>query len=123
MKSGRELSNLHFLDKASNIVFVGPPGVGKTHLAIALGIEVAKKRRRVLFISALDLVNQLSAQDYSNMLRPYLDALSRLDLLIIDELGYFELDKNKANLFFKLISKRCEKSSIIITNKPSQECG
>jgi DNA replication protein DnaC len=120
----RELSTLNFLSSAHNIAFIGPPGVGKTHLAIAIGLEATKQRRRVLFISAEELTTQLVAAKQSNTLVDYLDKISKIELLIIDEIGYLDIQKDSASLFFQLISKRYEKSSIIITsNKPFQEWG
>ena len=120
----RELANLNFLSHAKNIIFVGPPGVGKTHMAVAIGIKVAKARKRVLFFTAEELINQLISAELSKKLPEYIDSLSRKDLLIIDELGYLEIGKHPASLFFKLISKRYEKTSTIVTtNKPFDEWG
>jgi DNA replication protein DnaC len=112
------------LNDGENIIFIGPPGVGKTHLAIALGIEAAKARKRVLFYTAEDLTNELVAAEVSRRLPILLDTLSRIDLLIVDELGYLDLTKASASLFFRFISKRYEKASTIITsNKPFEQWG
>ncbi|MBW2650836.1 MAG: IS21-like element helper ATPase IstB [Deltaproteobacteria bacterium] len=120
----RELAELNFLREGKNIVFVGPPGVGKTHLAVALGIKAAKARKRVLFYTAEELINDLISAEVSNRLATLLDSLSRIDLLIVDELGYLELTRASASLFFRFISKRYEKTSTIITsNKPFEEWG
>jgi DNA replication protein DnaC len=115
------LATLHFLSDAKNIVFIGPPGVGKTHLAVALGLKAAMARKRVLFLTAEDIINELSAAEVSNSLQSFLDSLSRLDLLIIDELGYLNVSKQSAALFFKLISKRYESTSTIITSNRAFE--
>lgn len=118
----RELSELGFIRDAKNIIFVGPPGVGKTHLAVALGIKAAVARKRVLFCNAEELVSELIAAEYSKTSVDYIESIGRIDLLIIDELGYLEINKSAASLFFKLISKRYEKTATIITtNKPFEE--
>ena len=105
----RELATLSFLDSATNILLLGAPGVGKTHLSIALGLEATKQRRRVKFISAEDLTNELITANASNILTDYLESMSRIELLIIDEIGYLQLSKETSSLFFRLISKRYEK--------------
>lgn len=120
----RELAELNFLAEAKNIVFIGPPGVGKTHLAVALGLKAAKARKRVLFYTAEELVNELIAAEFTNTTAKLLDYLTKIDLIIVDELGYLELNKVSASLFFRFISKRYEKTSTIITsNKPFEEWG
>ena len=120
----RELGNLNFLAKTENLLFIGPPGVGKTHLAVAIGMKVAQNRKRVLFFTAEKLIEQLNAADVSGKLPSYLDIMGRIDLLIIDELGYLKMTRQSAELFFKLIAKRYEKGSIIVTsNKAFEQWG
>jgi DNA replication protein DnaC len=120
----RELATLEFLNTAKNILFIGAPGVGKTHLAIAIGIKAAQARKRVLFFTAEQLTTQLAAAEVSGRLNHFLDQLGRAELLIIDELGYLSLTKQTARLFFQLISKRYEKASTIVTsNKPFEQWG
>ncbi len=120
----RELATLEFLATAKNVLFIGAPGVGKTHLAISLGIKAAHARKRVLFFTAEQLTTQLAAAEVSGRLTTLLDQLGRADLLIIDELGYLSLTKQTAKLFFQLVSKRYEKGSIVITsNKPFEQWG
>ena len=110
-----ELNNLGFLSKHENILFVGPSGVGKTHLATSLGITAAKKRYSVYFISCHDLITQLNKVHFENKLDARIKHFCRYELLIIDEIGYLPVDKQGANLFFQLIAKRYEKHSTIVT--------
>jgi DNA replication protein DnaC len=120
----RELATLEFLKSAKNVLFIGAPGVGKTHLAIALGIKATHARKRVLFSTAEQLTQQLAAAEVSGRLNTLLDQLTRVELLIIDELGYLSLTKQTAKLFFQLVSKRYEKASTIVTsNKPFEQWG
>ena len=114
-----ELNTLGFLDRHENILFLGPSGVGKTHLAVSLGITAAKKRHSVYFISCHDLITQLNKAHFENKLEQRLKHFCKYELLIIDEIGYLPLDKQGANLFFQLITKRYEKHSTIITTNMS----
>lgn len=116
--------NLRYLEKAENILFVGSPGVGKTHLAIALGIEAAKQKQQARFINCNDLLLQLKKAHLNGNLEKKLKIYGRYRLLIIDEVGYMPIDQESAYLFFQLVNKRYEKhSTIITTNKPLSKWG
>jgi DNA replication protein DnaC len=111
----QDLSTLSFMDKKENIVFIGPPGVGKSHLGTALGIKACEDGRSVLFVSAIELMDNLHNFIAEGTLKQNLIKLSKIDLLIIDELSYFKMDKEKESLFFQVIRQRYEKNSLIIT--------
>lgn len=114
-----DFMTLRFIEKAENIIFCGSPGVGKTNLAVSIGIEAAKQRYSVYFITFQDLISQLKKAHDENRLDARIRWFCRYKLLIIDELGYQKMDTASANLFFNLIAKRYEKSSTIITtNSP-----
>ena len=114
-----DLMTLRFIEKAENIIFCGTPGVGKTNLAVSIGIEAAKHRYCVYFITFQDLISQLKKAASENRLEARIKWFCRYKLLIIDELGYQKMDVVSANLFFNLIAKRYEKlSTIITTNSP-----
>lgn len=110
----RELAELGFLGKAENVVFVGRPGVGKTHLSIAIALRACQARKRVLFSRAPDLLDQLLAAEVSRGLGKLIETLGRLDLLVVDELGYTPMDAHKANLLFQLVSHMYTRSSMIV---------
>lgn len=112
----RELASLAFLDQAVNVLFVGGPGVGKTHLAIALAVHACAARHSVLFAHAPDLLDQMVAAEVSHTLGKLLDQLRRLDLLVVDELGYLPMDGRRANLFFQLVAARYTRASLLITS-------
>jgi len=111
-----ELCTMRFLENAENIVFLGPPGVGKTHLASALGMETAKHRFSTYYINCHTLIEQLKKAHFENRLPDRLRILARYRLLIIDEIGYLPMDIQGANLFFQLIARRYEKTSTIFTS-------
>ena len=114
-----DLQQLRFMDKAENILFYGSSGVGKTHLAIALGVAAARKRNLTYFISCHDLIQQLNKAHSENRLETKLKHFAKHKLLIIDGIGYLPVGKQGANLFFQLIARRYEKNSTIITtNQP-----
>lgn len=111
----KELATLGFLEKQENIVFLGPSGVGKTHLATAIGIAAAKRRVSTYFIKCNDLLTQLKRAKLENRLDARLKHFSKYKLLVVDEIGYLPIDKEDSNLFFQLIDMRYEKKSTILT--------
>lgn len=119
-----DLATLRFIDNAENILLLGSSGVGKTHLAIALGVKAAQSRYSTYFVSCHDMMNKLTKAKLENRLDAQLRHYLKYKLLIIDEIGYLPFDKDGANLFFQLIAKRYEKkSTIITTNKVFSKWG
>ena len=110
-----EFKNLRFLENHENILFVGSPSVGKTHLATAIGMEAAKNRQITYFINCNDLITNLKKAYLENRLEDRLRLYSKYKVLIIDEVGFLPIDKQGANMLFQLINKRYEKSTTIIT--------
>jgi DNA replication protein DnaC len=111
-----DLKTLRFVDNAENVVFLGPPGVGKTHLAIGLGVTAIEHGIPVLFINASVLIEQLKDAYHSGQLDRYLKKLARPGILIIDEIGYLPFDAQAAYCFFQLISRRYERRSTVFTS-------
>ena len=110
-----ELATGRFMDEGRNVIFQGPPGVGKTHLAIALGLACAERGQRLLFLGAMELARRMKTAFAANRMPHYLKMLTTPKLLIVDELGYLPFEKRSAHLFFQLVSRRYERGSLLIT--------
>jgi len=115
----RELAGLSFIERAHNVIILGPPGVGKTHLAIALGVKAVEAGYSVLFLSLETLMTRLTRAVHENRLERSLQQLTYPKVLIIDEIGYLPLSQLEASLFFRLVVRRYERASLIVTSNKS----
>ena len=104
------------VSKAENVVLLGPPGIGKTHLAIGLGIKAAQNGHSVLFDTASAWISRLQTAHQAGQLDAELKKIKRYRLVIVDEVGYLPFDADAANLFFQLVASRYEQGSIIVTS-------
>ncbi len=115
----RELETGRFIANGENVLLLGPPGVGKTHLAIGLGRKVVEHGASALFVPALGLVAQMMRAESEGRLEERLTHLTKPKLLIIDELGYLPFERRAAHLLFQLVNRRYERGSLILTsNQP-----
>lgn len=123
-KQMNQLRELLWLEQGYNIIFLGPPGVGKTHLSIGIGIEAINQGYKVRFITMADLIHLLKTQEISSVSRNKVKRITDSDLFIIDDLMFMAMERQEANLFFQLINKLYGQTSIIITsNKGPEEWG
>jgi DNA replication protein DnaC len=116
------LANLDFVRAAENVIFLGPSGVGKTHLAISLGHLAVEAGYNARFTTAQELADSLYASLADGNFKRELERYGKCDLLIIDELGFLSLDKTASNHFFQVINQAYERQAVIVTsNRPFQE--
>jgi DNA replication protein DnaC len=115
----RELATGRYLETGDNVLLLGSPGVGKTHLAVALGVKACEHGVRVLFTTAAGLIATLGKALAEGRLDERLKLLAQPQLLIVDEIGYIPIDRHGANLFFQLVSRRYERGAIILTGNQS----
>jgi DNA replication protein DnaC len=115
----RDLSSLRFIEHQENLVFLGPPGVGKTHLAVSLGLKALENHYSVYFVTAHDMVQALQESYTKGTVQRRIKTFTKPDLLIIDEIGYRKIEDSAAHFFFQIVSERYEKGSTILTSNKS----
>jgi DNA replication protein DnaC len=114
-----DLRTLRFLANGENVILLGPPGVGKTHIAIGLGMDAIKAGYSSYYVNSSSMIGKLRTAAQRGTLERALKNLCRPKLLIVDEIGYLQMDREAANLFFQLVSRRYEKGSTIYTSNKS----
>ncbi|WP_352419180.1 IS21-like element helper ATPase IstB [Proteiniborus sp.] len=120
-KQVNRLLEMEWIDRMYNLIFLGPPGVGKTHLSISLGYKAVEQGYKVSFVTMDNLMHVLKTQEISRKSKGKMNRILSSSLVIIDELGYLPITREEANLFFQLVSALHEQASIIITSNKGLE--
>lgn len=115
----KQLKAMHWLEQQYNLILLGPPGVGKTHIAIGMGLEAIEQGYQVMFLPMGELMTILKTSEYTRKSQITLNRIKQSDLVIIDDLMYIAMDQREANQFFHLINHLYERSSIILTSNKS----
>lgn len=116
-----QLQEFSWLEQQYNLILLGPPGVGKTFLAIGLGIEAIQRGFQVYFVTMGELIHLLKTQEFTHKSQVQIKRIQASDLVIIDDLMYMAMDQREANLFFQLVNHLYERSSIILTSNKSPD--
>ncbi|GEN51723.1 IS21-like element helper ATPase IstB [Alkalibacterium pelagium] len=117
----KQLKAMHWLEQQYNLILLGPPGVGKTHIAIGIGLEAIEQGYQVMFLPMGELMTILKTSEYTRKSQITLNRIKQSDLIIIDDLMYIAMDQREANQFFHLINHLYERSSIILTSNKSPD--